>query len=175
MGEGPNTGHTNSVGGTTVGVRSKKDRSNMDRLLYQPFTVGGMVLKNRIVMPPMVVNYATADGYITDRSIDYYAARARGGTGLIIQEATYVHPMGQILANEPGISDDKFIPKLGELVQAVHRHGAKMAIQLIHGGRAAYLPTGTQALAPSPIAAEGCPTPKEMTSSEIAEAIRYFA
>lgn len=147
----------------------------MNRLLCQPFTLGGTVLKNRIVMPPMVVRYATADGYLTDRSIDYYEARARGGTGLIIQEATYVHQMGQILANQPGVSDDKFIPRLGELIRAVHRHGAKIAIQLVHGGRAAYLPAGIQPLAPSPIAAEGCAVPKEMTSFEIAEVIKYFA
>lgn len=147
----------------------------MDRLLCQPFSLGGMALKNRMVMPPMVVRYATADGYITDRSIDYYEARARGGAGLIIQEATYVHRMGQILAHEPGISDDKFLPRLGELTRAVHRHGARMAVQLVHGGRAAYLPAGTTALAPSPVAAEGRAVPREMTRREIAEVIKYFA
>lgn len=112
----------------------------MDRLLCQPITMGGMVLKNRMVMPPMVVRYGTADGYITDRSIAYYEARARGGAGLIIQEGTYVHQRGRVLANGLGISDDKFIPGLSKLTQAVHRHDAKIAIQLVHGGGAAYVP-----------------------------------
>ena len=147
----------------------------MKKLLCQPFTMGSMALKNRMVMPPMVVRYATDDGYITDRSISYYEARARGGIGLIIQEATYVHPEGRIIANEPGISDDKFIPRLSDLVRAVNRHGAKIAIQLVHTGRLAYLPAGVQGLAPSPIAATGYAMPKEMNSDEIAEVIKYFA
>jgi 2,4-dienoyl-CoA reductase-like NADH-dependent reductase (Old Yellow Enzyme family)/thioredoxin reductase len=146
--------------------------------------MGNMALKNRMVMPPMVVRYAD-DGYVTDRGISYYEARARGGTGLIIQEATYVHPRGQIMANQPGISDDKFIPRLSELVRAVHRHGAKIAIQLVHTGRLAYLPAGEQGLAPSAIAATGYAMPKEMNTGfaipkemnkdEIAEVIEYFA
>ena len=147
----------------------------MTKLLCQPFTMGNMALKNRMVMPPMVVRYATDDGYITDRSISYYEARARGGAGLIIQEATYVHPKGQIIANQPSISNDKFIPRLSDLVRAIHRHGTKIAIQLVHGGRAAYLSTGVQTLAPSPIAAPGYVVPKEMTSAEIAEIVEHFA
>jgi len=147
----------------------------MNKLLCQPFTMGNMALKNRMVVPPMVVRYATDDGYITDRSISYYEARARGGAGLIIQEATYVHSKGQIIANEPGISDDKFIPRLSDLARAIHRYGAKIAIQLVHGGRLAYLPAGVQGLAPSPMAAAGYPVPKEMNSGEIADVIKYFA
>ena len=147
----------------------------MYTLLCQPFKMGGMTLKNRMVMPPMVVRYATADGYITDRTKDYYEARARGGAGLLIQEATYVHPMGQILANEPGISDDKYIPRLRELTRVVHQHGARIAIQLVHGGRAALLPEGVQPFGPSPIAAAGRAVPKEMTGVEIAEVVKYFA
>jgi len=52
------------------------------------------------------------DGYTTKRNIAYYEARAKGGVGLIIQEATFVHPLGRILGNEQGISDDSFIPGL---------------------------------------------------------------
>ncbi len=146
----------------------------MFKLLCQPFKLGSLTLRNRMVMPPMVVSYATVDGYTTDRNIAYYEARARGGVGLIIQEATYVHPLGQILGNEQGISDDKYIPGLRKLTQAVHRHGAKMAVQLIHGGRAAYLPEGVQPLGPSAIAAPGKALPKELTIAEIATIADYF-
>lgn len=147
----------------------------MYKLLCQPFEMGNMTLKNRMVMPPMVMSYATADGYTTDRTIAYYEARARGGAGLIIQEATYVHPLGQILANEQGISDDKYVPRLKELTRAVHQHGAKMAVQLVHGGRNAYLPESVQPLGPSPIAALGKAVPKELTRIEITGILRYFA
>jgi 2,4-dienoyl-CoA reductase-like NADH-dependent reductase (Old Yellow Enzyme family)/thioredoxin reductase len=147
----------------------------MFKLLCQPFELGSMTLKNRMVMPPMVVSYATLDGYTTDRNIAYYEARAKGGAGLIIQEATYIHPLGQILGNEQGISDDKYIPGLKKLTQAIHRYGAKIAVQLIHGGRAAYLPEGVQPLGPSPIAAPGKALPKELTVGEIAEIVQYFA
>ena len=147
----------------------------MFKLLCQPFEMGNMTLKNRMVMPPMVVSYATADGYTTKRNIAYYEARAKGGVGLIIQEATFVHPLGRILGNEQGISDDSFIPGLNKLTQAVHRHGAKVAVQIIHGGRAAYLPEGVQPLGPSPIAAPGKAIPKELTLAEIAEIVQYFA
>jgi 2,4-dienoyl-CoA reductase-like NADH-dependent reductase (Old Yellow Enzyme family)/thioredoxin reductase len=147
----------------------------MYKLLCQPFQLGTMTLKNRIVMPPMVVSYATDDGFTTERTIAYYEARARGGAGLIIQEATYVHPLGQILGGEQGISDDKFIPKLRELTEAVHKHGAKIAVQLIHGGRNAYLPDGTQPVGPSPIPSPGKNKPRELTSAEIAGIVRCFA
>jgi len=147
----------------------------MFKLLCQPFKLGSLTLRNRMVMPPMVVSYAAVDGYTSDRNIAYYEARAKGGVGLIIQEATYVHPLGQILGNEQGISDDKYIPGLRKLTQAVHRHGAKMAVQLIHGGRAAYLPEGVQPLGPSPIAAPGKTVPKELTVAEIARIVEYFA
>ncbi len=148
----------------------------MEKLLCRPIQLGTMTLKNRIVMPPMVVRYATDDGFITDRSVGYYEARARGGAGLIIQEATFIHLQGQILANEPAIYDDRYIPGLSLVAQAIHRHGAKAAIQLVHGGRTAFfrIPGGVP-IAPSPIPAPSYPMPKEMSLSDIDEVINAFA
>jgi 2,4-dienoyl-CoA reductase-like NADH-dependent reductase (Old Yellow Enzyme family)/thioredoxin reductase len=147
----------------------------MGSLLCQPFTIGTLVLKNRIVMPPMVTRYASSEGYVSDRNMAYYAARARGGVGLIIQEATYVHPGGQLVPDGLGISDDKFIPRLSELTQAVHAHGAKMAVQLVHAGRSAHLPAGVQPIAPSAVPALGRSVPREMTQVDIADMIGFFA
>lgn len=144
--------------------------------LCQPLQLGEMTLKNRMVMPPMVVRYGTDDGYATERTRDYYEARARGGVGLVILEASYVHPEGQIILNELGISDDKFIPRLSEVAAAIHRHGAKAAIQLVHGGRASISThTGKQPLAPSAIAAPNCPLPRALTAEEISRIIECFA
>ena len=52
--------------------------------LFEPITIDSLRLRNRIVMAPMVTNYASPDGAVTQRLIDYFVARARGGVGLII-------------------------------------------------------------------------------------------
>jgi 2,4-dienoyl-CoA reductase-like NADH-dependent reductase (Old Yellow Enzyme family)/thioredoxin reductase len=135
-----------------------------------------MELRNRIVYPPMVTQYADEQGFITDRSRSYYEARARGGAGLVIIEATYVHPRGQAFAQQISISDDKFIPGLTSLTGAIHRHGARAAIQLHHGGRMAKSKLmGMKPLAPSPIPALGNEVPQELTIDEIKELVLIFA
>ena len=148
----------------------------MSGKLWEPFHIGRMELKNRVVMPPMVTRYASEDGFVTERTKDYYEARALGGVGLIIVEATYVHRQGWAFQNQIGISDDKFIPKLKELTDVVHKHGAKIAVQLHHGGREAKSTVnGLQPIAPSPLPGAAGETPREMTVEEIAETVAYFA
>ena len=135
-----------------------------------------MELRNRVVMPPMVTRYASDDGYVTERTKNYYEARARSGVALIIVEATYIHRRGWAFANQLGISDDKFIPGMSELVQAVHRHGAKIAIQLHHGGREGNSKlNGMQPVSASPLAGLVGEIPKELTTDEIAEIVTFFA
>ncbi|MGE5583936.1 MAG: FAD-dependent oxidoreductase [Bacillota bacterium] len=144
--------------------------------LTSPTKIGNMDLRNRMAMPPMVTNYAYEDGSVTDRLRAYHAERARGGVGLIIVEASYVHPSGKGFQNEVGIYSDKLIRGLRSLVDAVHAHGAKIAIQLYHGGRqTASDVTGEPLLAPSPIPdpTKG-ETPKEMSKDEIAMMVRAF-
>ncbi len=144
--------------------------------LWEPFRIGQMELRNRIVMPPMVTRYGSEEGYVTERIRSYHEARARGGAALLIVEATYVHLRGQMLPNQLGISDDKFIPGMSELVQVIHKHGAKAAIQLHHGGRIAKSELSLmQPVAPSPVASLGGEVPKELTIDEIEEIIVYFA
>ncbi len=148
----------------------------MPDLLCQPIKIGSMELKNRMVMPPMATRYAAPDGFVSKRTINYYEARAKGGIGLIIIEATYVHEKGPLLPNGLGLSNDRFIPGLKELTDAVHRHGARIAVQLVHGGRmTAVALTGTQPVAPSAIAAPGCDSPREITVPEIKDVIKAFA
>ncbi len=148
----------------------------MKSRLWEPFRIGKMELRNRIVMPPMTTQYGSEGGYVTGKIENYYEARARGGAGLLIVEATYVHPRGQAFQNQLGISDDKFISALRELVQVIHRHGAKAAIQLHHGGRMAKSElSGMQPVAPSPLASPGGEMPKELTGGEIAELVAAFA
>lgn len=146
------------------------------QLLMSPIKIGNMQLRNRIVMPPMVTNYAYEDGSVTDRLRAYHVERAKGGVGLIIVEASYVHLSGRGFQNEVGIYSDRLIASLRSLVDAVHTHGAKIAIQLYHGGRQTKSSvTGQPIVAPSPIPDPTEPeTPKELTKEEIAELVKAF-
>jgi len=103
--------------------------------LFEPGSIGTLKLRNRIVFPPIITRYMTEEGEISDRLIDYYAERAKGGAGLIVLEATYPRSSGY-----PGricLNDDKFIPGLKQLVQVVHKEGAKIVCEVNpHRGRA---------------------------------------
>jgi len=148
----------------------------MKSRLWAPFQIGQMELKNRIVMAPVTTQYGSEEGYVTARAKSHYERRARGGAGLLIVEATYVHRRGQAFVNQLGISDDKFIPGLGELVQIIHRYGAKAAIQLHHGGlKAGWEVTGMQPVAPSALASRKGKVAKELTVDEIAGIVASFA
>ena len=145
--------------------------------LFQPITIGDMTLKNRIVMAPMGTGYNDPGGYVSQRNIAYYAARARGGVGLITTEGACVdYPQGY---GGGGliIDDDKFIPGLSRLAKSIRKEGAHVSIQLIHAGR--YSPsrvTGMQAVAPSAIASRYTgEMPRELTNREIEGIIEKFA
>jgi 2,4-dienoyl-CoA reductase-like NADH-dependent reductase (Old Yellow Enzyme family)/thioredoxin reductase len=148
------------------------------RKLLEPFRIGKMQLKNRIVMAPMETQYATDEGYVSERTKNYYEARARGGAALIIVEATYIHQQGWAHNNQITIGDDKYIPGLSELVQTIHKHGAKAAIQINHAGREAKVAfqRGIQTVSSSPQAGSLVrEKPKELTVEEIEQIINLFA
>ncbi|HSR11573.1 MAG TPA: NADH:flavin oxidoreductase, partial [Thermodesulfobacteriota bacterium] len=145
--------------------------------LLSPGTIGSMKIRNRIVMPPMVRNFATTDGVITPTLIDHYAARAKGGAGLIIVEASYVQASGRVWHQGIGIDDDRHIPGLGALTHAVKQWGSKIEIQLVHGGR-----QSTSAVSKLPVVAPSavpCPVtgsfPRELTTQEVADLVEAFA
>jgi 2,4-dienoyl-CoA reductase-like NADH-dependent reductase (Old Yellow Enzyme family)/NADPH-dependent 2,4-dienoyl-CoA reductase/sulfur reductase-like enzyme len=103
--------------------------------LLSPGRIGAMQLRNRIVVMAMGVNFSEDDGSSGDRVVAYHEEQARGGAGLVISGACGVmYPIGQVQPWQIGISDDRFIPGLARVVEAVHRHGAKYAVQLHQGG-----------------------------------------
>ena len=143
--------------------------------LFSPLTLHTMTLKNRVVMPPMCTDYATIGGAVTDRLIEYYTTRARGGVGLIDVEFAYVHPAGKVFEHMLGIYDDKLIPGLRRLTDSVHQGGAKIIIQIAHGGRRGHSDiTGLTPVAPSPIPRLNGETPKELSLAEIEDLIQAF-
>jgi 2,4-dienoyl-CoA reductase-like NADH-dependent reductase (Old Yellow Enzyme family)/thioredoxin reductase len=97
--------------------------------IFQPLKIRGFTFENRIVMPSMGTLMASEDSFVTDRMIDYYVERAKGGAGLILMECAPVLPENTP-GFEPGISDDKFIPGLTKLVNAVHAVGGKIGVQV---------------------------------------------
>jgi 2,4-dienoyl-CoA reductase-like NADH-dependent reductase (Old Yellow Enzyme family)/NADPH-dependent 2,4-dienoyl-CoA reductase/sulfur reductase-like enzyme len=106
--------------------------------LLQPGRIGTMAVKNRIVMAPMGSNFAEADGTCGERIQAYYEARAAGGAGLLTMGVGAIaYPAGTAEPYQVGISDDSFIPGLKGIVDRVHRHGARIAIQLQHAGKTA--------------------------------------
>ena len=105
--------------------------------------IGALETKNRIVVAAMGVSLSEEDGVCGERLIAYHEEQARGGAGLIMTGVAGVAwPHGAVLSNQTAISDDRFLPGLTELVARVHRHGAKIAAQLHHGGLAAGFSSG---------------------------------
>jgi len=105
--------------------------------VFEPITINGCEIKNRIVMSPMNCNYTAPDHYISRQQMAYYAARAKGGTGLIITEAQAVStlPCADTYRkyNNPYLTDYRYVPLQSELVEHVHSFGAKIFAQLFTG------------------------------------------
>lgn len=142
--------------------------------LLSPATIAGLDLKNRVVMPPMCMYVVDKeDGKVTTFHHAHYGARAIGQVGLIILEATAVEPDGRLTKNDLGIWSDEHIQGLRELVDELHSLGAKVGVQLGHGGRKAK--DATVKKAPSAIAYNSdYSTPVEMTSQDIKEVQKAF-
>ncbi|MFR9803711.1 FAD-dependent oxidoreductase [Pseudonocardia sp. RS010] len=147
--------------------------------LWQPLQVGPVTLKNRVVVTPHALAYGR-DNLMTQQSVDYYEERAKGGAGLILTEAQVVHPSsrGMMLRTLQSWPTD-VIPVYERLAKAVHRHGAKVFVDLSHFGaednntmhldnwRSLWSASGL----PSPTFGE---IPRPMTEEDIAELVAGF-
>ncbi len=103
--------------------------------LLSPGQIGRMRLRNRIAVTAMGVSLAEPDGHCGERIVRYHEEQAKGGVGLIITGVAGVAwPVGANQVNQIAISDDRFLPGLRALADAVHAHGAMIAPQLHHGG-----------------------------------------
>ena len=147
-------------------------------ILLTPARIGSLQIPNRIVMPPMTTRTADEEGYVTDDTMAYYLARARGGVGLIIVEMAAPEKVGRHRRREIGIDDDRFLSGLTRLVDAIHRAGSKASIQIGHGGGH----TRADICGETPIAPSAIPhpvyettfetiVPEEMTKARIEQTI----
>lgn len=118
--------------------------------VLSPFRFGNVEVKNRIEFSPSCNCLGSPDGYITRELIAYYQSIARGGAGIVtIGETPVDYKYARRHEYQLNISSDRIIAGLSVLVEAVHRYGAKLSIELNHGG--AMLINSKEAIAPSPI------------------------
>lgn len=158
--------------------------------LFEPFTLRDLTIANRIWLAPMCQYSCFAeDGVPTDWHLVHLGARATGGFGLILTEASAVTPDGRISPQDAGIWNDEQATAWRRIVEFVHGQGAAIGVQLAHAGRKAstYSPFvgkagtvpasegGWVASGPSAVAFDGYDTPAELTADEIAELVEAFA
>lgn len=121
--------------------------------LFTPGRIGKLESKNRLVMAPMVRNYADEQGNVTSKHRAHIERVAQGGVGTMILEATFVSPEGKGFVRQLGIESDDRIDGLRRLAAVAQAHGARIGPQLFHAGRQTTAAvSGVQPVAPSPIA-----------------------
>lgn len=157
----------------------------MDTLLFTPLRIRGVLLKNRIVLSPMLT-YSAVDGQISDWHFMHLGKYAAGGCGLVFMESTKVDPRGCTTPADLGLWDDRFIQPMTRITAFIKQFGAVPGIQLSHSGRksrnarpwegrgplevAPPMPGGGEweLIGPSAIPHEpGHPVPRAMTKADI--------
>ena len=109
--------------------------------LFSPIQIGNMTISNRVAMVPTDISSANADGSINPRVITYHEQIAKGGCGFIIVGATTPDKLtGRPTVTCVAADEDPLIPGLAHLAEAMHRYGAKCAVQIQHPGRQAAWP-----------------------------------
>jgi 2,4-dienoyl-CoA reductase-like NADH-dependent reductase (Old Yellow Enzyme family)/thioredoxin reductase len=107
-----------------------------ESLLFEPIKIGQCEIKNRIAMAPMLMGFGQLDGTVTDTMLDYYEERAKGGSGLIFTEVTRINDRtGSTAFAQLAASHDYHIESLKRLADRIHKHGARVFVQLHHPGR----------------------------------------
>lgn len=128
--------------------------------LFSPLKLGKLALPDRFAMAPMTTNYAGLDGGVTPELCDYLAARGIGGFSLIVTENVGVHASGRVMPRMVMGDEDRHIPGLARLADAIRASGAKSIAQISHCGRQSKSKfTGMHLVAPSAIP---CPVNREM-------------
>lgn len=156
--------------------------------LFSPFTLRGVSMRNRIGVSPMC-QYTAVDGMVNDWHLVHLGARAAGGAGLIIMEATGVVPEGRITPGCTGMWSDAHANAMKPIVNFIESQGAVAGIQIAHAGRKASSdlpwrggmplpkdnPQAWQTVAPSAVAfQEGHPVPQPMTTDDIKRTVDAF-
>ena len=144
--------------------------------MFSPVQIGTVTVPNRFVVPPMGNNLANTDGTLSDRSLSYYQARAKGGFGLITIESTVVYREAKGGPRKPCLFSDDTVENFRRVADACHAYGAKVSIQLQHAG-----PEGNSALTGYPLkaasampASAGREIPEAVSNEEVYRIIECY-
>lgn len=145
--------------------------------IFEPLTVKRTTIRNRIAMTPMGTNYGEANGEMSNRHMNYYSLRAKGGVGLIILEnANVEYPVGSNGTSQIRIDHDSYMPRYYQLVESLHKDGATVAIQINHAGASASSArTGVETVSSSNVPTKaGGEIPRPMTKEEILTTVKKY-
>ena len=144
--------------------------------LFSPIQIGTVTVPNRFVIPPMANNLGNTDGTLSERSLAYYEARAKGGFGLITLESAVVYEQAKGGARKFCLFSDTSIASVRRVTDACHSYGAKVSVQLQHAG-----PEGNSALTGDPLkaasavpAGAGHEIPQALDTAEIYKIIECY-
>lgn len=146
--------------------------------LLQPGQIGKIRIRNRIVMSPIGTTFWSGTGEVTERITDYYAARAKGGAGLIM--VSFAHP-----DYPPGyralasLESERMVDGQARLVERLHSYGAKVGLQIMHSGRDR-VSSELDIISSSPVRCVTVgglvyPVPRALEKSEIREMVNRYA
>ncbi len=148
----------------------------MNDPIFKPIKINNMEIKNRIYMPAMHLGMAT-DGKVSDRLVDFYAERAKGGVGMITAGFATVNDLAGGMGSLLAAQRDEFTPSLSRLAEAIKSNGARCAIQINHAGANAFsvLMDGQQPVSASNMPGMSKETPRPLTLDEVRQTIDDFA
>ena len=126
--------------------------------VFQPLTVRGLTLKNRLEYSPTVVLKCSPEGEVTQEMLDFVAWQAKTGVGhLTIGNTPVVHSDSSAWVCELNVTEDRCIHGLEMMARTAREHGAEMSVELAHAGRGSVATPGNPALAPSDVPLNGGP------------------
>jgi 2,4-dienoyl-CoA reductase-like NADH-dependent reductase (Old Yellow Enzyme family) len=143
-------------------------------ILFKPYSIGKLTLKNRFIKSSTAESMAGTDGEVTPEILDFYEAVAKGGAACIFLGHSFIHPRGKASHRMTGVHDDRLIPGLRSLAEVIHRHDCHVFAQLNYGGsridKECAEPVG-----PSPVVNPSTGLlARELKSSEILEIVQAF-
>ena len=148
----------------------------MNDPIFKPIKINDLEVKNRIYMPAMHLGMAS-EGHITDKLVDFYAERARGGAGIISVGFATVNEFAGGMHNLIGAHNDDFLPGLARLATAVKQNGSRAMLQINHAGANAFsgFIDGKQPVSSSDVPGMSKETPRALTLDEIQQTLSDFA
>lgn len=147
------------------------------RKVFDETRINGMLVQNRLVRSATWEGMCDADGRPTAKLASLYGNLARGGVGLIVTGYTFISAEGRQLPGQMGIHTDAFAEEMRSLPLAVHPHGARLCLQLVHaGGQTSAKTAGRQPVAPSAVAVpQYQEVPEALSVAEIERLVDAFA